>query len=316
MISLFAALGVVAVGAISVAYVANRYQSVINKIDTEQSERAMLSLDTYLKGFETDSQRVAESLADYDAFVKAVEGGSSASVLAAAKKALGELRLDVDFVTVTDEQGKVLARTHSDKTGDSISGQKNVSLALAGETTTHIDTGTEIALSVRTGAPVKNAAGKIVGVVSAGYSLVDPAFVDELKATTGNEFTIFIGDERANTTVMNGEARAVGTKLDAKIAEIVLKNHSVYLGEASILGEPYAAAYKPILNTDGEAIGLFFAGVPLAEIRALTQRTVITSAALVIILATLIIFGLGIFAQRRISGPLANLLTKRDCNRC
>ncbi|MEM5769103.1 MAG: cache domain-containing protein, partial [Bacillota bacterium] len=307
LISLFAALGVVAVGVASVAYVTNRYQSVIKKIDTEQSEWALASLEAHLEDFRKDSQKAAESMADYDALADAIEGGSSAAVLAAAKKALGEYRLDVDFVTVTDAQGKVLARTHSDKTGDSVIEQKNVSLALAGETTTHTDLGTEIPLSIRTGTPVKNAAGKTVGVVSTGYSLVNPAFVDELKATTGSEFTIFIGDERANTTIVNGGERAVGTKLDPKVAETVLKKHEVYLGETKILGAPYATVYKPILDTNGEAIGIFFAGVPLGEVRAMTQKTVATSAALVLVLATLIIVGLGVFAQRRISGPLAIL---------
>ncbi len=292
---------------VSVAFVANRYQSVIKKINTEQSEYALVSLDTRLEDFRADSEIAAESIASNDGLAAALEGANSAEVLTATKKAVSEYGLNVDFVTVADAKGKVLARTHSDKTGDSVIEQKNVSLALAGETTTHMDPGTEIPLSVRTGAPIRNAAGKIIGVVSTGYSLVNPAFVDALKESTGNEFTIFIGDERRNTTIMNGGERVVGTKLDPKIADIVLQKREVYLGETKILGEPYATAYKPILNSDGAAIGVLFSGVPLAEVRAMTQKTVVTSAVLVLVLAALIIVGLVIFARRRISGPLAAL---------
>ena len=46
--------------------------------------------------------------------------------------------------------------------------------------------------------------------------------LDELKEKMGCEFTIFRGDERAYTTILQNGERAVGTRLSADIAKIVL----------------------------------------------------------------------------------------------
>ena len=40
-----------------------------------------------------------------------------------------------------------------------------------------------------------------MGVVSSGYRLDTETFVDEIKALTGIEATVFLGDERLSTTV-------------------------------------------------------------------------------------------------------------------
>ncbi|MDE7015632.1 MAG: cache domain-containing protein, partial [Kineothrix sp.] len=47
--------------------------------------------------------------------------------------------------------------------------------------------------------------------------------LDALKKEMGCEFTIFHGDERAYTTILQNGQRAVGTRLSGEVAEIVLK---------------------------------------------------------------------------------------------
>ena len=101
-------------------------------------------------------------------------------------------------------------------------------MALSGEMATLIEPGTEIPLSLRTGLPIKNSSGRIIGVVSAGFSMVKTDFVDNLKNVNGNEFTIFIGDKRANTTVIKDGERVIGTSLDPNIAKIVIDEQKVY----------------------------------------------------------------------------------------
>jgi methyl-accepting chemotaxis protein len=306
-LALFCACGILIVGGFSVAYISGSNQGVISQINTERSRMALSTMQAILDEYRTESVTAAQSLAADEAIAKALESGDAAAARSAANDAVSRMQLSVDFVTMTDDRGNVIARTHSDKAGDSVISQKNVSQALAGEITTHTDLGSEIKLSIRTGAPVKNTLGKIVGVVSTGLSLVSPAFVDKLKNMTGNEFTVFIGDERANTTILKDGQRVVGTKLDPRIAKIVLEERTVYTGEADILGAPYATAYQPILDTDGNAIGVYFAGVSIGGINALRQKSIFNSILIELVLIALVIAALLWYQHRMIARPLSNM---------
>ena len=61
--------------------------------------------------------------------------------------------------------------------------------------------------------------------------------LDELKSRMGCEFTIFEGDTRAYSTVMQDGKRVVGTRLSSEISEIVLQKGETCVGEATILDE-------------------------------------------------------------------------------
>ena len=306
-LALFSACGILAVGVFSVAYMSISNKNIIDQINSERSKMALNTMDSLIVDCRTDSGKAAVTLAGDAAILQAMETGDAAAARKAANQAIERMRLDVDFVTMTNNQGVVLARTHSDKTGDSVINQNNVESALRGEVTTHTDLGSEIKLSIRTGAPVKNAQGQIIGVVSTGLSLVEPTFVDKLKSMTGNEFTVFLGDERVNTTIMKDGQRVVGTKLDPRIAGIVLTNRAEYLGQADILGSPYATAYKPILDTDGNAIGVYFSGVPIKYINTLRQNSVISSILIELGLVAAVIAALLWFLQRTIARPLSEM---------
>jgi methyl-accepting chemotaxis protein len=170
----------------------------------------------------------------------------------------------LDFVTVTNAEGIVVARTHSpEQKGDSVLGQSNVREALKGHTYAAVESGTVVRLSARCGVPLLDGEGRLVGVVSAGISLENSSLVDEGKKLYGTEMTVFIGDERLSTTIERDGTRLVGTKLDPSIARIVLEEGRPYAGRAEILGAPYITAYKPLLGPDGKPLGALFAGAPL-----------------------------------------------------
>ena len=125
-----------------------------------------------------------------------------------------------------------------------------------------------------------------------------------MKSMTGSEFTIFVGDERVNTTIISNGQRAVGTKLDQKIAKTVLDEKSQYFGTADILGVPHATAYQPILDSNNQAIGIYFAGLSLEESNAAMRNAQIISVVLVFLLILLAIALLLLFVRRTISRPL------------
>lgn len=85
---------------------------------------------------------------------------------------------------------------------------------------------------------------------------------DKVKEICGGTATIFMGDTRVSTNVMQPDgSRAVGTKLQGAALEAVIKQGNKYRGEAKILGESYFTAYDPIKNNQGETIGVLYVGV-------------------------------------------------------
>ena len=155
----------------------------------------------------------------------------------------------------------VIARGHSDKTGDNVTNQGNVKKALAGEISAGVDSGTEVKLSLRAGAPVK-IDGRIVGTVTPGIDLPrENHFVDDIKKRFGVECTLFNQDERVSTTLQRDGKRIIGTKMDnPKVIETVLRNGQTFLNKNKIQGEDYNTAYWPISGADGKIVGMFFIG--------------------------------------------------------
>ncbi|MFZ3129791.1 MAG: cache domain-containing protein [Desulfosporosinus sp.] len=86
--------------------------------------------------------------------------------------------------------------------------------------------------------------------------------VDHIADLTDDTVTIFLGDTSVATSVRgaNGE-RAIGTKVSDIVAQTILKNGKIYLGEANVVGELYQTAYEPIRDIKGDIIGIFGVGI-------------------------------------------------------
>ena len=102
--------------------------------------------------------------------------------------------------------------------------------------------------------------------------------LDGLKSRMGCEFTIFEGDTRAYTTVIQDGQRAVGTKLSASLSATVLQQGQSYVGKAKILNEEYLCSYVPTRDADGKVNGLIFAGISNAEASQQTYMTTLMSS--------------------------------------
>ncbi|MDU4959338.1 MAG: methyl-accepting chemotaxis protein [Sporomusaceae bacterium] len=241
-------------------------------------------------------------LAQIPLLAEAVEGRDRARILSLLSPATAAAK--VDFATVTDAGGIVLARTHRpEKAGDSVTAQENVRQALAGKSYASLEAGTEIKLAARAGIPVRNAAGQIVGAISVGYDIGKNAAVDQAKQLFSTEATLFWGDVRVATTVTENGQRAVGTVLNADVAQTVLRQGAAYSGKAEILGTPYITHYLPLTGPDGKAVGAVFAGQTLADAYAAQNRlfyTVVSITAVIIVLTVL----LAVFIARNLSRPI------------
>ncbi len=211
------------------------------------------------------------------------------------------------FITVSDEKGVVIARSHSDKAGDTVANQANVVKAIAGETNVGIEPGTVVKFSLRAGCPVR-VDGKIVGVVTIGISLAEPEFVDKVKSFTDLENTIFEQDTRLITTIMKDGKRVVGTKMDnPKVLDTVLAKGEIFIAQNLILGKPFVTAYWPIRDPSGKISGMFFVGKHLEVVETAKKKVSMAVLAVTAMLA-LIMICLAWFIVRGIIRPLHKMI--------
>lgn len=108
-------------------------------------------------------------------------------------------------------------------------------------------------------------------------------FFDIIKERTGMELTLFHGDTRVQTTILDdaGE-RVVGTQADQEIIDHVInQDEDYFVEEVMIAGKAYYGYYMPIhQDGSGEVVGMMFVGmdrsVQNATVNGLIQRLIIT----------------------------------------
>ncbi|WP_459479482.1 methyl-accepting chemotaxis protein [Clostridium saccharoperbutylacetonicum] len=277
----------------------NSYSSNNNK---NEVLRANYLLSDKINELKNESMNIGTQLSFNSTVIKLVEEKNSDELLNELKIILKNS--NVEFVTVTDEKGNVIVRTHEpDKKGDSVINQANVKNAILGKSNSQVESGTQVKLAARSGIPVKDEKGNVIGVISVGYRLDSDSVVDYIKEKYDCDATIFLDDIRISTTLIKDGNRAVGTKLDDKISKVVLGNNS-YSGEADILGSKYDTMYTPILGDNNKVIGILFTGKSKVEgqmvLRSFITSTIISS------LIILLLFGIVVYLyiNNTISKPL------------
>ena len=128
--------------------------------------------------------------------------------------------------------------------------------------------------------------------------------IDRLKKETNIDTTIFYGDTRISTTILDESGnRLLGTTADATITDSVLnQGNTVFKNNLIINGVEYVGIYAPLEQPDtGEIIGMIFAGTPKTEMQSLLDQAVITE---------LIVGVLGMFITIIVVVLLSNSMAK------
>lgn len=269
-----------------------------------QVEQGATGMNTVLEDYKAQALYHAGFFSQYPGVAQAMEQKDGAALV----RLLGPLAKEakIDSVTISDDKGVVIARTHDPKTGDSVMNQMNVQMALKGTTFAAVEAGTVVKLSVRAGAPVRNQEGKIVGVVTPGYNASRDEIVDRVKQLFGVEATMFLGDERVATTIVRDGKRVIGTKVSESVADKVLKQGQNYAGRADILGQEYFTAYIPLLGADKKPLGIIFTGQSTAEL-TMEKNKMITMVSVIAVCVIAIGIFLTFLLAGRISGPITLL---------
>ncbi len=123
----------------------------------------------------------------------------------------------------------------------------------------------------------------VVGTAIVG-TLINRNFelVDRLKQIAGvSTATIFAQDWRVSTNVpyVDNMTRAIGTRVSRVVAERVLNQGEVFLGNANIIGVEYETGYSPIYNhlqkidrANAKPVGIAYVGEPQTQVSSILRR--------------------------------------------
>ncbi len=123
----------------------------------------------------------------------------------------------------------------------------------------------------------------------------DYRILDDIKNDTGNDVTIYYGDKRRMTTIVDGDGnRLTNTDAPEGVIEHVYGEREEYFStDIDINGTTYYGYYVPIQDDDGEVVGMSFAGKPKDSVMLSTNYMIIGNIIIsifVILLAAFILY--------------------------
>lgn len=303
-----AGIAILATAAATVLVMYFGSSSLTNMVLQDETQSACLALNGEISRMEVDTAQYAHLFAASKAVAAAVTTADRSAILNALNQAKRDANSDVDFMTVTDPDGSVLARTASQKTKDSLAYQAGIRDAAKGYTRVYLEKGTEVKLAVRAASPILGTDGRIIGILSTGYSMDSHSFLENLKTTTACEYGVFLGGTRLNTTLLDAQSkRQEGTPIDPGVQQSIVRTAAPVMQRTTLLGQSYYALYQPIKDPAGKVIGTFAAAKPISSILALQTRYSLfaIAAALLVALAGVLFFSL--FSRRKIALPLKSM---------
>ncbi len=139
----------------------------------------------------------------------------------------------------------------------------------AAPTERHVD---DRALVMLATTPVRDADGGILALLRGGVLLnQNLPFIDHINRIVYPEgslpfgshgtATLFMDDVRITTNVrLFQDQRAIGTRVSQAVREAVLTNGQTWLDRAFVVNDWYVSAYEPLLDGQGERVGMLYVG--------------------------------------------------------
>ncbi|MCL1975136.1 MAG: methyl-accepting chemotaxis protein [Firmicutes bacterium] len=303
-ISLIVTLLIVVIIGIIYWIVMAETKSLINELTTAEAEAANISFARALEEQQDDAYIRASIIAHEDNVIEYVLNNDSEGL----KHEITTFMDGMDIITICNKNGTALARGHNDTLGDNVLNQKSLATPLStGQGVRTIEHGGTSGLSTRGSAPIKDSEGNIIGAVSCGNDLSLTQYIDDIKKRSNCEVTLFDGDTRINTTLIDDQGnRVIGTKASQTVIDLVLEKRQNYSLQTVLFGATYAAYYSPLIRDD-EVLGILFVGIHIDSTLA-HQKTmlmqVLQAAIISGIMACVLIFLFSLFS---VSKPLKKI---------
>ncbi|MCL1821001.1 MAG: methyl-accepting chemotaxis protein [Oscillospiraceae bacterium] len=300
IVSLMTAIMIVLV----VFIVTLRTDALVSRLTTTEARSANATFAEHIHNLQNDTYMRAQMIADSPDIVNSILNGNEAEL----KKDLVNMGIGFDVVTLCDAEGTVLARMHNDTKGDNVLSQTALSVALnTGTGMSTIEKGSVVGLSTRGSAAIRDHDGNIIAAVTCGHDLSQMKYVDEFKESSGCEVTLFDGDTRLSTTLVDDSGeRVIGTKAGDAVIEQVINQRMDFESQIPLFGNEYSVYYSPLI-IDDQVIGMLFAGVNIDDTLAEKQSTinmVLTTTVTAGVVSVTVVFIVCIFM---ISRPLKKI---------
>ena len=130
--------------------------------------------------------------------------------------------------------------------------------------------------------------------------------MEDLKAETGLEYTIFYNDIRVITTLKKQGTNEylVNTTASSEITNTVVKgNTNLYKPGATIEGTNYYVYYSPMSNDDGTVVGMMFVGRDASTIKATIYRVsgILVGVSAIVVVALIV---MGVMASKKATAAM------------
>jgi two-component system NtrC family sensor kinase len=151
------------------------------------------------------------------------------------------------------------------------------------------------AFVVRAIAPIRDLQGTVVGMIDGGvvlnrnFDLVDAIRdlvfgQDSLPEGSIGTVALFMGDVGVSTNVPHENGRrALGTRVSKAVRDAVLVDGRTWVDRSFVVNDWYISAYRPIIDVDGQRVGMLYTGFLEAPFRAAYLRTLGISLLLVFV---------------------------------
>lgn len=175
------------------------------------------------------------------------------------------------------------------------------------------------AMVMRAVYPIKNTQGQTIALLEGGVLLNDNAVLvnaiynlvygpGTLPDDGKGLISVVLKNVRVATNLTDDQSRhlALGSKVPAAVREIVLVQGNNWAGEVHTPGGIYLSAYQPLLDYQGQVIGMLEAGYLAAPLRQAYLRDLFLLSNL-LLLSVIVTAGLVILAARRIFKPIERI---------
>ena len=303
-ISIIVAVLIAVIVAVVMYVVVTRSEALVNDLTAKSAKAANLAFASQVNSLEDDALTFANFIAGDIDVINAVTERDEAAL----SEVLKRMEFEVDSIAVCDSNGIVLARANDDKRGDSIANLDDIHVALTtGTGISTIERGAFSGLSTCGSAAIRDYTGAVIGAVTCAHDLSNPKYVDTVKEYSNCEATLFDGDIRLSSTLVDDDGkRVIGTPASDTVKETVLHQRQEYETQIELFKNNYAATYSPLV-VDNEAIGMLFTGVnidvTLADRQTLINMVLWLSVSIGVV-AIVLVFLFNLFS---VSRPLKKL---------
>jgi methyl-accepting chemotaxis protein len=277
----------------------NGSRQISHQLSRQHMDLSVSTVHNAIAQIEENTMLMATQFANNTAVATGVQTDNAAAILAQINVGYAY------FVVVTDNYGRVVARTFSGAAGDFVSHRPVVAFALNDTATSDIDFYGETPLSIVSGAPIIGFGGAVLGSVVVGYDMTSQTFVNHLHDTTGSEITVFLHDTSVATTIAG--SYAIGSQIENLPGYRAIAHREFVIMEKSIEGESFLTYYEPIMTADGVIVGVLFLGRDLSEVRAAEMAMMMTAVVAALIIAVIALLASSQLNRRMIVTPVKNL---------